>query len=138
MARYLFLGIALTSFAIGWIISHPLEFGICESVYTFGEGTFCLDDSIKHIGEPLLAMSLCILPVALVLLIVDSRAFKSWERFARWWLLIATLIIIATPAQSNSFMDFYFIGKERMTWLMGGLFLIISLLVIARAHFRKA
>jgi len=74
-------------------------------------------------------------PIVLIILSVvlfrlRDQIFHSWWRFARVYLLVAAAIILITPASStgNYIMS---IDAELVTWWLAGLFLTISLLLIA-------
>lgn len=89
------------------------------------------------IFEPLLIYSTCLVPVGVSLVFVSSRSFFLWASFARWWIPLSILLIVVTPTSSNTWMPLYSLEKEGVTWLMGGLFLLISFGILIRAHFKK-
>jgi len=68
-----------------------------------------------------------------VLFFTREQVFRSWLRFAKWYLPIAAiLILISSDTGGGLFIGFgggY--DREGMIWFTAGLFLIISLLLIA-------
>jgi hypothetical protein len=90
-----------------------------------------------ELGEPLYRMSVAIFIPLFVLLFTSQSITSVWFRFARWWLPLSVILILITPTSSNTWMPLYSVDKEMMTWIMGGLFTLISLILIARASLRS-
>ena len=126
---------------IGYALSHPLIFNLCRRLYVFNEVTGCLDKSIETIGQPLFVFSLFLVPVVLILLFISDDAFKSWLRLAVVWLPLSFICVALTPDSGNQVISYLsIINYENTALVMGGLFTIISLILIAWKTFaaRKA
>ena len=81
----------------------------------------------EYIGVPLLLFSVVFAIISLVLLFARDEIFRSWSKFARIFLPIAAILIILSPSQPS----FLNPDRELTTWWMAGLFLVISILLIA-------
>lgn len=132
--RILILVSALLT-VIGYVVSNPLTFGICQRVYIFNGNSGCLDGSISAIGKPLLTFSLASLFLLLGLSYLKSPVLYAWLRFAVWGIPISAILIATTPETSNSWMPLYFIGKDSVTLITAILFTLISLTIIAVKSF---
>ena len=86
-------------------------------------------------SEPAYILGIAVFLPSLLLLFCKEEIFKSWFRFARWALPLSILLIIVAPTTNGSFTPFYGINKEMVTWLMGGLFTLISLILIVWKSF---
>ena len=74
-------------------------------------------------------------PVLLWLSFLDYKFFSVWSKFSLAWLFFSIYIIAITPEYGgNSF----FPGPDRSTigWLMAALFLLVSLVLIARKSWK--
>ena len=91
--------------------------------------THVLDSLIQTLG----LFSLVIFVTSIILFFLREQIFHSWLRFAKWYLPIATLLILISSDSGGGL----FIGfgggydREGMIWFTSGLFLIISLILIA-------
>lgn len=103
--------------------------------------SWCIDSSgicygswLHHIFpyfiKPAYLYALAILPLAISLLFVSSAIFKSWLKFAVRWIPLSVLIIALAPVTSNSWMSLYEFVKEDATWMMGSLFVMVSVGII--------
>ena len=70
--------------------------------------------------------------LSLILLAVP-KTFNSWLRFAKYYLPIAAALIILSPVSDGSIFGF---DKEFMTWLLSGIFLVVSLILIIYKQIR--
>lgn len=122
---------------LGFLISHPLLVGICQKTYEFGGNVYCSDEAIEALGQPIFFLSICALIPSFFLMFLEKKAQASWIKFAVWWLPLSAVLIAITPSTSGAWMPIYFFGKEMITWFMGGLFTLISLILIALKTFRK-
>lgn len=75
---------------------------------------------------------------AILLFSKNQKAILSWKKFAFWWLILSVILILATPTSHNTWMPLYSVDREIVTWLMGGLFTLISLLLIGWKSLRKS
>lgn len=131
--KYSVIGFLLAFFAAiaGYIFSNPLVFGLCIRTYQFSDYIGCADDSIETVGIPLFIFSLFTLPVTVALFFVSSSIFKSWSKFTLWWIPFSVFVVAITPANSNSWMSLYSFLKEDAAFLMGSLFMMLSIGIIA-------
>jgi predicted permease len=89
----------------------------------------------REVGEPLYRLSIsAAIPFLIVLLLSKGNILRAWVRFSRWWIPLSILLILLAPTSSGTWMPILSMTKESLTWLMGGLFTIISLVIIARAN----
>ncbi len=137
--RYKILPLALTVIAlcIAYILSHPLEFGFCQKIYTFGEDYRCLDKIIQNVGFPLRLFAERMLPLVIILLFVSKNAFTSWVKFALWWIPLSFLLIANAPDTGHQAFRVIEMNMLVMAKLTGWTFLILSLLLIAFKSLRK-
>jgi len=85
--------------------------------------------------NPLYTFSIFFVVPALGLVFVKQHTFKSWLRFAIWFIPLSIIVIGTTSTSSNSWMPLYFIGKDTVTLVMAGLFTVISLVIIVWRQF---
>lgn len=86
----------------------------------------------REIGEPLYRLAIAVLIPCVVLLLNNEATFRAWFRFAAWWIPLSVLLIALTPVNGGSWMPLYLVNKETVTFLVGGLFIAISLIGIVR------
>jgi len=119
--------VALIGALSGYAIIFPDQLGIC---YLMGDTTCHYSFPVFTLGEPLLNFSLCILVVTIALYFFRDEVFRACLRFAYWWIPFSVLVIFLTPTTNHA----WAIGgptREIISWLMGGLFVAISLFLIA-------
>lgn len=123
-----FLGILLIG--ISYILRNQIQFGFCDSPYTFGEYQGCFDKTSHSIGKPLLFFSLSILVVSSFLFFVRDRVFMKWLRFAAVWFALTAIFVYLAPEYTGGWMSF---GptKELVSIWMGILFVILSAIKLA-------
>lgn len=85
--------------------------------------------------EPVLLFTICVLPIALILVFVSREMFQSWLRLATWFVPLSLVIIFITPVTSNSWMPIFFVSREEIAWYLGILFAAISLVLILWKYF---
>jgi len=83
------------------------------------------------ITSPLYFFTIFFLPIAIILVFVPREIFKSWMKFAVWSLPLL-LIFVATQPVFSSFLS---TDRDDAARLAGGLFAVISLILIAYKHF---
>ena len=67
------------------------------------------------------------------LIFTSPVVFSSWFRFAKYYLPIAALLVIVSPSIDRSILGF---DREFMTWLLSGIFLVVSLILIIYKQIR--
>lgn len=91
-----------------------------------------------EISEPLYIFGFGLTVTAFILLFLKNASLnKTWQSFAPWWLIISTIIILATPTSNNTWMPLYSLEREGVTWIMGILFALISLGIIVWKSSKK-
>ena len=108
-------------FVVALILTSPSTFALCKA----GD-TYCFDPYDEMFGQPGGIFSVALIVLSLILLIVP-RVFHSWLRFAKYYLPIAVVLIILSPVSDGSILGF---DKEFMSWLLAGVFFIVSLILI--------
>jgi hypothetical protein len=89
----------------------------------------------REIGEPLYRLALsAAIPFLIILILSKENILHAWIRFSRWWIPFSFFLILLAPASSGTWMPIFGMTKESLTWLMGGLFTIVSLAIIVRAN----
>jgi len=79
-------------------------------------------------------LSLAVLPILLILFFLRDEIFLAWLKFAWWYLPITLLLVIFSPNHNGGFLPSP-ITKELASLWLGGLFVIISLVLIVYKHF---
>lgn len=113
---------AVSGFAISILLNYLREFGISYSVY-------------KLIVEPLFFMSASLSFVAFFLFFVRDQIFSAWLTFAKWWIPLTIVSIIISPTDGSGAFFPAFSSKELTSIWMSGLFVSLSLILIAFKHF---
>jgi hypothetical protein len=76
-----------------------------------------------------------LIPFSLITYKLPDQVFRSWLHFAYVWIPISLLLIFTTPSTSHSWAINVGLGREGITWIMGGLFALISLILITYKFF---
>lgn len=71
-----------------------------------------------------------LLPFSLLTYKLPEQVFRSWLHFTYAWIPISLLFIFTTPVTSHSWAISVGSGRETITWIMNGLFVVISLVLI--------
>jgi len=127
--------IATTAVVIGYIISHPLVFHICNDIYQFKGNTGCLDDTVQSVGIPLLIFSLWVLFITILVFFMTDQVFRSWIILSVFLIPICGLFIVSTPISSHAFMDLYPFYRDDAARLSGEIFAAVSLIIIIWKYF---
>ena len=83
-----------------------------------------------ELSEPLFIFGIALSISSAALLTAKKVRARSWIKFSSWLLFASLIIILITPVSSNAWTPLYSIYREIVTWLMGGLFTLISLVLI--------
>lgn len=94
--------IALVALFAGYVISHPLTFGLCSNIYKFNSYTGCSDGTIMSVGYPLSIFMSWILSVVVVASFFAPNIFRSWLYFAAVMILLALMLIANQPVSPSS------------------------------------
>lgn len=88
------------------------------------------DDIVFSVLEPLFNISLSVVMASFFLFFTRNEVFASWFKFAKWWLPLSLILIILSPTDGSSAFFPALFSKELTSMWMGGLFVVISLLLI--------
>ncbi len=69
--------------------------------------------------------------ISLILFFLREEVFHSWKKFAIIYLPIAALILFVTAGESGGGIGLARIDSEIISWWLSGLFIFISLIIIA-------
>lgn len=123
------LFISIATLILGYVFTQPLQFGLCSNSYLFGGNLRCADDLLPSIGDSLILFSVITIVVSAALHFFRDEIFHAWLKFSYWWIPLSALIIFTTPTTDHS----WALGgptRETMSFVMSGLFLVISLILI--------
>lgn len=112
--------VAAIFFVVFLFLSGTIKNGICGDT-----DLSCLrmEDSI---GTPIFLFSVSIF-ILCVLLRWLSAGFHAWLRFAKYYIPVAALLIIASPSVATTIFGF---DKEFMSWLLAGTFFVVSVVLV--------
>lgn len=82
------------------------------------------------IADPISNFASSLLVISVFLCFVTDQVFFSWLTFAKWWIPLTILLIVISPTNGSSAFFPAFFSKELTSMWMGGLFVLISLLLI--------
>ena len=88
-------------------------------------------DLSDKIFDPAFLYSLFILPAAVLILFVSQSAYAKWRMFTLWWLALSILILAAFETRTGGWMNPFPITRIDVTWFIGGLYLLISAILLA-------
>ena len=98
----------------------------CIDSALFCYGTWIHQNALTVI-KPLYFFAIFSLPIAIILVFVPQKVFKSWLKFAAWALPILFIYIAMTPVWDSSWIPFV---RDDAARLAGVLFSAISFLII--------
>ncbi len=86
------------------------------------------------LGGPLVFFSTALLLSSIFLLFFSESSYKSWKKFATWAIPVGAVILYLAPASSPGTLGIGFgsFTKETASWLVSGVFLFISLVIIVK------
>lgn len=125
------LTIGIILFSIGYLFEtdYAVQHNICNDCY-----------HLSLTWTPPLALGgLVLIILSFPFLFVRESIFNSWKYFAKIGIPIGIVLLILAPSYSiGGFMSFGPDFDKRFTsWLVSILFLLISLIIIIRGHFRN-
>lgn len=98
-------------------------------------------DFVRKFSEFTFWMSFSVFIFSVITVFIKENAHVSWRKFTKWFLVIAVLVILITPNSGNSGgslgMNIYAIDKELVTFLLSGLYAVISLPLIIYKSFKN-
>jgi hypothetical protein len=121
-------------FVAGFILVQPEQVGICSPDKTFT----CIEPIGNNIGQPLFIESVALALVFLILLFLSPLYFQNWLKYAAWFIPVAILWIISSDVNCSGGLGLGLcFDKELATWWSGGIYLVLSLVVIIVTYFKR-
>src|SRR3989344_3201373 len=124
-------GVSFLLLVVGYLLAYPELFGWC-----LDNDSICISKFSKNFGEPVFFMSLSLLVVSVVLVFFTDTLFRIWMKFAFGYLIFFAILITMLPTACQSWL-FSCLTKENGTFLAGGLFVFLSLLIIIISSIRN-
>ncbi len=127
------LVLSLIGFGGGYIFTHSYNFGLCfadSAINTYDVSCHIL---FERIGDPLF-YGMGALAIIFFILLFMPKAIPLWEKFAKWFIPIATLIFIFYPNPGSG--DLFSPFPEQIFQWISTLYILISLIIIGYS-FRK-
>ena len=87
-------------------------------------------------ATPIFFLFLPLFLLSLITYWMREEVFRAWLRFAYWWIPLTILLVLMTEDGSGGFGVPSIITKESVSMIFSGLFLIISLLLIAQKSYQ--
>lgn len=110
-------------------------FALIAIVFILGITLDYLNLLDREVGEPLYRIAFFAgVSYSLILLTRESHTLSTWVRFSTWWVPLTFILIAISPSTNGTWSPVLSLTKESMTWLMGGLFTIISLAIVIRSN----
>lgn len=131
------LGVAGVVYVVGqyfrgiWFENLPLnpcEFGVDQ------QGIFC-NSPYVDVGFALIDASEIFAIVGVILLFANENGMRAWWRFSRWYVPIATLLVILIGPVNLSPLGLLSGGEgsvEPVVWLFGSLYILFTLGIVLR------
>lgn len=110
----------------------------CARHYSTCNGGKLLINLSDWLTDPLYFYSLGFALGAFILLFIDRTIFNKWLRFAVWWVPISIVLIAITPSTSGQWLPLYFIGKSLLALILGGIFSLITIVLVWKRRSSKA
>lgn len=126
---------SLMGLGIGYVIANPSMLGLCQRTYEFGGHIGCLDQSIKAFGDPIVAFMLPVVLFSIILVFANRIVVNAWSKFAWVGVIISIIVIALFPVDDRGWLPMG-LTRANAAWVMGGLFTLISLAVIAWKYWR--
>lgn len=122
---------------VGYMFQKSYQLGLCyadELTNTFDVSCHRL---FERIGDPL-AYGMSALVLVFATLVLVPRAYEAWKKFAVWAIPLTALLFILAPEQSSGLGVVAFGPTPEQVFKWGSvLFVVVSLVIIARAGLRK-
>lgn len=125
--RKILLSIALSILVVvfAFVLALPEKVGLCSP-----NDDLCIDtyiDNYNSIAGILISLLTPAIIILVILFFLSELVFNSWLRFAKYYLPIVAILIFLSPTIDSSILGF---DKEFMTWVLSGIFFIVSLGII--------
>ena len=122
------LGASILVFGLGFVLTDPETYGICNPDQYYS----CTSPMLNNIGQPLFMDSIALFIVFLLLFFLPSVYFKAWLKYAAWFIPVAVVWIISSDVTCGGGLGLGIcFDKELATWWSSGIYLVLSLIVIA-------
>lgn len=100
---------------------------ICYSPW----GDICRPAANESIALSFILFTPSIFLISPILVFTHEEVFHSWKKFALGYLPVAAIILFITAGESGGGIGAARIDGEIISWFLSGLFLFISLIIIA-------
>lgn len=120
------LSVILVIAGVQFAIFCPVNDSVCATKY-------------DAVALPLTSLATSVWTVALLLFFVREETYKSWRRFAYWAIPISIFLLWIAPISGPTGIGISFLNytKESASWLVSGVFLLVSLWIIVRKTLRS-
>ncbi|HEY4493175.1 MAG TPA: hypothetical protein VJB98_00970 [Candidatus Paceibacterota bacterium] len=121
----------VSAVVIIWGVQFAVSCPSNDSVCIVGHGA---------IAQPSVLFSVSLLITCLALFFVREDVFKSWRKFAYFAIPISIILLWLAPTTTPGGFGISYLNytKEFASWWVSGLFLLISLIIIARKSLRSS
>jgi len=102
-----------------------LTTGVCYGGVEF----LCAPGRNENLAILVMLFTASIIIISFTLLFFNNQFFYSWFRFTKYFLPIAIILVVLSPSIDSSIFGF---DKEFMSWFLASIFLLTSLILIAR------
>jgi hypothetical protein len=106
----------------------------CIADYECGIRTIVTDYLFSFI-EPIYIFGLSFLIIGIVIVCLSGAIFRAWSKFAWIGVIISIIVIALFPVDDRGWLQMG-LTRANAAWVMGGLFTITSLAVIAWKYWR--
>jgi|SRR3989344_5166434 len=128
------LAISILGFGIGYILTNSYNFTLCYANLETNTFDVSCHSLYEAIGNPLF-YGMGALAIVFFILLFASHAFSVWKKFAIWFVPLAALLFIFYPDPGSG--DFFSPYAEQIYQWISGLYVLVSLVIIAIASLRK-
>ncbi len=129
---FLFFLVSAVITGVGYVLTNSIEFGICIANQTVTEAS-CIN-FYERIGDALF-YGAAALALVFILLAFIPKAWHAWNRFAMWYVPIATVLFIFYKDPGSG--DLVSPYAETVFQWVSGVYVAISLLIVAFISVKK-
>ena len=124
---------AAVASATGYVLTNSVKFGICVANETVTEAS-CIN-FYERVGDPVF-FGMGALAIVFFVLTFFPKAWGAWKKFATWFVPVAALIFIfyKDPGSMNLVSPY----AETVFMWVSGIYIGVSLVIIARSAFKKS
>ncbi len=123
--------LSIIGFGVGYILTNSTQFNICIANEVVTDAT-CIN-FYERVGDPFF-YGMGALAIVFLILLFIPQAFPAWKKFAIWFIPLAALLFIFYPEPGSG--DFFSPYPEQIFQWVSGLYVLVSLIVIAQSAVR--